>query len=49
MYAFKFRDDNQNELKGISKSQSKNIKLEEYKTYLDGGKYQKECDNYNFC
>ena len=34
-----------NKLKGISKSQSKHIKFEEYKKCLDGGGYQKECDN----
>ena len=32
--------------KGISKSQSKNIKFEEYKKCLDGEEYQQECDNY---
>ena len=31
--------------KGISKSFSKIIKVEEYKNCLDGQKYQKECDN----
>ena len=31
MYAFKCGDDSKNKLKGISKSQSKNIKFEEYK------------------
>ena len=33
-------------LKGVSKSQSKNIKFEEYYNCLFGGKYQQECDNY---
>ena len=33
-------------MKGISKSQSKNIKFEEYKECLDGEDYQQECDNY---
>ena len=33
-------------LKGISKSQSKNIKFEEYKKCLDDEVYQQECDNY---
>ena len=33
-------------LKSISKSQSKNIKFEEYKKCLDGEEYQQECDNY---
>ena len=46
MYAFKCGDDSKNKLKGISKSQSKNNKLEEYKEDLDGEKYQKECNNY---
>ena len=30
----------------ISKSQSKNIKFEEYYNCLFGGKCQQECDNY---
>ena len=47
MYAFKCGDDSKNKLKGISKSQSKNIKFEEYYNCLFGRKYQKECDNYN--
>ena len=46
MYAFKCGDDSKNKLKGISKSQSKHIKLEEYKNCLDGKEYQKECNNY---
>ena len=47
MYAFKCGDDrNKNKLKGISKSQSKYIKSEEYKKCLDGEDYQQECDNY---
>ena len=46
MYAFKCGDDSKNKLKGISKSQSKNIKIEEYKKCLDGENYQQECDNY---
>ena len=36
MYAFNCGDDSKNKLKGISKSQSKNIKFEEHKKYLDG-------------
>ena len=32
-------------LKGISESQSRNIKFEEYYNWLFGGKYQQECDN----
>ena len=46
MYAFKCGDDSKNKLKGVSKSQSKNIKIEEYKKCLDGEEYQQECDNY---
>ena len=46
MYAFKCGNDSKNKLKGISKSQSKNIKSEEYKKCLDGEEYQHECDNY---
>ena len=33
-------------LKGISESQSKNIKFEEYKNCLDGKEYQKHCNKY---
>ena len=36
MYAFKCGDDSKNKLKGISKSQSKNFKFEEFKKCLDG-------------
>ena len=46
MYAFKCGDDNKKKLKGVSKSQSKNIKFEEYKKCLDGEEYQRECNNY---
>ena len=46
MYAFKCGDDSKNKLKSISKSQSKNIKLQDYKKCLDGEEYQHECDNY---
>ena len=46
MYAFKCGDDSKNKLKGISKSQSKNIIVEEYKKCLDGEDYQQECDKY---
>ena len=46
MYAFKCGDDSKNKLKGISKSQSKNIKFEEYKKCLDGEEYQRDCNNY---
>ena len=46
MNAFKSGDDSKNELKGISKSQSKHIKFEKYKKCLDGMEYQKECNKY---
>ena len=46
MYAFKCGGDSKNKLKGVSKSQSKNIKFEEYKKCLDGEEYQRECNNY---
>ena len=39
-------NDSKNKLKGVSKSQSKSIKFEEYKKCLDGLDYQRECDNY---
>ena len=40
MNAFKCGSDIKNKLKGISKSQSKIIKFEEYYNCLFGGKYQ---------
>ena len=46
MYAFKCGGDSKNKLKGISKSQSKNIKFEEHKKCLDGEDYQREFTNY---
>ena len=46
MYAFKSDNDSKNKLKGISKSQSKNIKFQEYKKCLYGEEYQRECNNY---
>ena len=48
MYAFKCKDkeEDKNKLKGISKSQSKNIKLVEYKICLDGEELENECVNY---
>ena len=46
IYVFKCGDDSKNKLKGISKSQSKNINFEEFKKSLDGKKYQEECENY---
>ena len=41
VYSFKCGDNNKNKFKGISKSQSKHIKFEEYYNCLFGGKYQK--------
>ena len=46
VYAFKCGDDRKNKLKGISKSQPKNNKFEDYYNCLFGGKCQQECDNY---
>ena len=47
-YSFecKNKDEDKNKLKGVSKSQSKHIKLEEYYNCLFGKEYQKECNNY---
>ena len=47
-YSFKCKDniESKNNIKAISKSQSKNIKFEDYYNWLFGGEYQKECDNY---
>ena len=45
MYAFKCGNESTDKLKGVSKSQSKNIKFQEYKKCLDGEKYQRECNN----
>ena len=45
MYAFICGDDSKNQLKGVSESQSKNIKIEEKKNCLDGKKYQEECNS----
>ena len=47
LYAFKCGGDSKKKLKGISKSQSKNIKFDEYKKCLDGKDYQQECDSFN--
>ena len=46
MYAFRCGDENKNKLKGISKSQSRNIKFEEYKICLDGEENENICSNY---
>ena len=45
MYAFKSGNDSKNELKRICKTQSKNIKFEEYHNCLFGGDYEKECES----
>ena len=47
-YSFKCNDntESKNKIKGISKSQSKHIKFEEYYNCLFGGYYQRECNNY---
>ena len=42
MYSFKCGNDSKNKLKGISKSQSKHIKFEEYYNCLFDGEYQRE-------
>ena len=44
--SFKCGDDIKNKLKGMSKCQSKHIKLEEYKKCLDGEAYRKDGDKY---
>ena len=46
MYSFKCGDDSKNNIKGVTKSYSKYIKLEDYKQCLDGEKNQEECENY---
>ena len=45
-YSFKCGDKNSNKLKGFSKPQSKILKFEGFKKWLDGEECQKECDNY---
>ena len=45
MYAFKCGNDIKSKLKSISKSQSKNIKFEEFKKRLDGKENQRGCNN----
>ena len=47
-YSFKCKnnDENKNKIKGISKSQSKHIKFEEYYNCLFGKEYQNECNIY---
>ena len=46
MYAFKCGDDSKKKLEGLSKSQSKKIKIEEQKKCLNGKNYQGECETY---
>ena len=46
MYALKCGNDSKNKLKGISQSQSKHIKFEEYKKSLDGENCQRESNKY---
>ena len=45
--SFKCKDniESKNKIEGISKSQSKHIKFEEYYNCLFGGEYQRECNN----
>ena len=47
-YSFKCKnnDENKNKIKGISKSQSKHIKFEEYYSCLYGRECQNECNDY---
>ena len=47
-YSFKCKnnDESKNKIKGVSKSQSKHIKFEEYYNCLFGKEYQRECNNY---
>ena len=46
IYAHRWGDDSKNKIKGVSKSQSKKIKFEEYKKCLVGKQYQQDCDDY---
>ena len=46
MYFLKCGGESRNKIKDLSISYSKNVKFEEYKKYLDGEEYEKECDNY---
>ena len=47
-YSFKCNNNNEdkNKLKGITKTQTNNIKFEEYYNCLFGNDYKKECDNF---
>ena len=44
-YSFKC-DHSKSNIKGVSKSQSKHIKMEECKSCLDGKQYQEECESF---
>ena len=46
MYSFKCGDDSKNKLQGISKSESKHIRFEEYYNCVFGGESQKDCVKY---
>ena len=49
MYSFEcgvFLNDSKNKIKGVSNSQSKHIKFEEYYNCLFGGEHQEECNHY---
>ena len=45
-FSFKCGNENTNRLEVFSISYSKNIGFDEYKKFLDGEDYRKECDNY---
>ena len=45
-YSLKCGHDVKNKLQGISKTQTKHIKFEEYKKSLDAEEYQRECNIY---
>ena len=45
MCSFECGDDNKNKLQGVSKSQSKHIKFEDYKICIDGKSYLEERKN----
>ena len=46
MFKSNVANESKKKLKRIFKSQSKNIKCEEYKKSLDGEDYENECDYY---
>ena len=45
-YSFKCNDKNTKNLHGISKSESKYLKFEEYEKCLNSGEYKQACDNF---